>query len=223
MFQKGKELEEVFHTAAAFYKIESGENTLLCRSLANIHRMGVETEKVDALFVLLNPGKCLPIFEEEAIPILTRQQEELPLLKAYPDNTLYQLMRLMQRMDWDLVQIINLTDVRTEKFSEYKEMQSKMNVQCDNRHTVFGSDRQSELESLVTAGGTVIAGWGTKSSISDVADEAYKKLSELCTVNGIPYKNGALYYHPFPWIQEKCIMWLDDMESQCKEPAELIK
>ena len=223
MFQSGKELEAVFSTEAAFYKLKTNERTQLCRSLAAIRRTGSQEEGADALFVLLNPGKCLPVEGEGSVPFLSGGPGSVPLSPAVPDNTLHQLMRLMERMNWNYVQVINLTDLRTGKFSEYQESQKFMEAYGDMRHSIFAAQRRSELVSIAQAADTIIVGWGTKSSIRRAADEAYSALSELGNIIGLPYKTPPLYYHPFPWIHGKCIQWLDSMEEQLTEVGEVVQ
>ncbi|MCM3611055.1 hypothetical protein M4S82_07290 [Planococcus sp. MERTA32b] len=222
MFQTAKELETLFYTEAAFYKLQTHEKIHLCRSLASIRRTGTETVKPDALFVLLNPGKCLPVDGEETISLLTGEADNLPMLPATPDNTMYQLMRLMERMEWNYVQIINLTDLKTGKFEEYLECQKWMRVHCDNRHNIFSIDRYHELLDRVENAGVVIAGWGTKSQIISAAEEANTILWEIAEVKGLRFRQHPLYYHPFPWLQTKCVMWLDDMEEQLKRVGEVV-
>ncbi|WP_422123296.1 DUF1643 domain-containing protein [Planococcus sp. X10-3] len=222
MFQSAKDLEGVFSTEAAFYKLNTGERTHLCRSLAAIRRKGTQKERVDALFVLLNPGKCLPVDGEDSIPLLSGIVDGVPLNPATPDNTMYQLMRLMERMNWDHVQIINLTDLRTGTFDDYKESKKFMQEQEDSRHNIFAIDRYSELMDCVERADAIIAGWGVKSSITPIALEAYTILSELGTVSGLANSSHPLYYHPFPWIRGKCIQWLDDMEQQLKKAEQVV-
>ncbi|WP_298825461.1 DUF1643 domain-containing protein [uncultured Planococcus sp.] len=222
MFQSGKELENLFYTEAAFYKLQTHGENQICRSLVSISRIGAESEGVDALFVLLNPGKCLPLAGEDSIPLLSGEVADLPLTPATPDNTLYQLMRLMERMNWNSVQVINLTDLRTRKFEEYKEGQRFMKQYGDNRHTIFSMDRYVELLGCVEQADTVIAGWGTKAPIIPAAENAHILLWEVADIKGLAYKTHPLYYHPFPWLQNKCIKWLDDMEAQLKRTAEVV-
>ncbi len=222
MYQSAKELETIFSTEAVFYRLWANNVNHLCRSVAYIRRKESETFGTDALFVLLNPGKSLPIDGEDAIPLLTADVDLLPILPATPDNTMLQLMRLMERMEWNHVQIINLTDLRTGKFSEYLESQKLMKAQEDSRHSIFSIDRYPELLDIVEGVDNIIAGWGTKPEIIGPAEEAYTILSELGDVRGVPYLKHPLFYHPFPWLQTKCIKWLDDMEEQLKKTAEII-
>lgn len=222
MFQSAKELENLFYTEAAFYKLQTHEKTHFCRSLAAIRRTGTESKGADALFVLLNPGKCLPVDGQETISLLTGEVDVLPLLRATPDNTMYQLMRLMERMKWNHVEIINLTDVITGKFEEYLECQLGMKVHHDNRHSIFSIDRYHELLDRVENAGVIIAGWGTKSQITSAAAEANTILGELAEVKGLRYRQHPLYYHPFPWLQSRCVTWLDDMEEQLKRVVEAV-
>lgn len=222
MFQTSKELAAIFSTRAAFYKLAADEKVYLCRSAAAIRRIGSDQEDADALFVLLNPGKSLPVDGEESISLLTREVDALPMLPATPDNTMYQLMRLMERMEWNHVQIINLTDIRTGKFEEFLEGQQWMKSHRDNRHSIFSIDRYHELLDRIENSDAIIAGWGTKSQIISAAEEANAILWEIAEVRGLRYRQHPLYYHPFPWLQTKCVMWLDDMEEQLKREVEVV-
>lgn len=222
MFQPSKELETIFSTEAAFYRLETGGQEKLCRSLATIRRINMQIRNANALFVLLNPGKSMPMKEKEPIPVFTGGVDPQPLVPAVPDNTMYQLMRLMERMNWDYVKIINLTDLRTEKFEEYLESQRFMKQHGDSRHSVFSIDRRNELVDYAGNAESIIAGWGTKSAIIPAAEEAYSSLSELGNVKGLSYKSLPLFYHPFPWLQHKCVKWLDDMEEQLKSTMEAV-
>lgn len=222
MFQSARELEKIFSTEAVFYKLKVDKESHLCRSVAAIRRIGFQTERTDALFVLLNPGKCLPMDGEDAIPYLAGELDILPMLPAIPDNTMFQLMRLMQRMEWNHIQIINLTDLRTAKFNEYLDSQKLMKTHRDSRHSIFSIDRYPELLECVESAGVVIAGWGTKPQIIPDADGANTILWEIAEVKGLRYRLHPLYYHPFPWLQSKCVMWLDDMEEQLKSVVEVV-
>ncbi|QHJ71255.1 DUF1643 domain-containing protein [Planococcus halotolerans] len=222
MFQSAKELETIFLTEGVFYRLLTNNVSHFCRSVAYIRRKGSFTDGTDALFVLLNPGKSLPVDGEDAIPFLTGEVDILPILPATPDNTMFQLMRLMERMEWNQVQIINLTDLRTGKFNEYLDGQKLMRTHRDSRHSIFSIDRYPELLDIVEGADHIIAGWGTKQEITGAAEEAYTVLSELGEVTGIPYNKQPLYYHPFPWLRTKCIKWLDDMEEQLKGATKVV-
>lgn len=222
MFQSAKELEKLFNTEAAFYKLLTGNRIHICRSLATIRRIGNESDKADALVVLLNPGKCLPLAGRDSIPLLSGEIAGLPILPASPDNSMYQLMRLMERMNWNHTRIINLTDIRTEKFEEHLESQLFMKILHDNRHDLFSIDRYGELLDNMEDVEVVIAGWGTKSAIKPAAENAYIILDELVGVRGLPYKTHPMFYHPFPWLQSKCMDWLDGMEEQMKRVEETV-
>ncbi|WP_033543772.1 DUF1643 domain-containing protein [Planococcus sp. CAU13] len=221
MYQTRKELEKTFQTAAAFYKLELAGRTLLCRSLAEIRRKGAVAERADALFVLLNPGQCLPSDAESEIPVLDGLAAELPLVKAEPDNTLRQLMRLMERMNWNYVKVINLTDIVSGKFREFWKTQEFIELHDESRHSLFNMERHFELQRHVQMSEKVVVGWGINPKIRGGAEEAY-----LCLLlfwqkepYGIPHEIYPSFYHPFPWMRSKCIKWLDDMEQQLKLPV----
>lgn len=212
MFQKGKELECIFHTEGAFYFLETAGRNQFCRSLATVRRIGTDSETVDALFVLQNPGKSMPI-DVHMAPLVIDWTEEIPLVPAKPDPTIHQVMRLMERRQWNFVQIINLTDLRCAEFADYKERIEFMDRYFDQSHRIFSIYREDELTSCVENAEVVIAGWGTKTYNLDAAQYAYMILNRMCTVEGLRADTHPLFSHPYPMLQRKCIEWLDDMDK----------
>lgn len=212
MFQTGKKLEGIFHTEGAFYFLETAGRNQFCRSLATVCRIGTDSETVDTLLVLQNPGKSMPI-DVHIAPLVIDWTEEIPLVPAKPDPTIHQVMRLMERRHWNFVQIINLTDLRCAEFADYKERVEFMNRNFDDRHRIFSDSRQHELAWYVENAEMVIVGWGTKPYNLEVAHDAYMTLNGIRPVEGLRAGIQPLYYHPYPILQKKCIKWLDDMDK----------
>ncbi|AQQ54083.1 DUF1643 domain-containing protein [Planococcus lenghuensis] len=214
------ELKQVFETEGAFYELESGERREICRRSLIIRRIGTEATRADALFVLASPGRCMPI---DQAALFTKNPEELaniPHLKANPDNTVYQLMRLMDRMNWQRLEVINLSDLRAGNFSELEEKLMFMEQQEEQYHSIFSPKRTDELNHLLQSAERIIAGWGTNPVIRQQATRALGVLASLCTVEGLQHDSPPYYYHPFPRLHDKCIKWLDDMERHLQGDME---
>lgn len=62
------ELLKTFHVLGSFYKVQTEGEIFNCRSQAKLIRKGVQTDDLDAIFVLVNPGGCKP---SDAIPTIT--------------------------------------------------------------------------------------------------------------------------------------------------------
>lgn len=158
MFTKGKELEKMFETEAAFYVLNTNGREQLCRRLAAIRRKGSDSVRADALFILQNPGQCRPVDLAAPAAFTAGIPEEAQLVESKPDYTIHQLMRLMERRGWNLVQVINLTDLCAGDYADFKERQEFMRENGETRHSIFSPGRRIELEALVDAAGMIIAG-----------------------------------------------------------------
>jgi len=64
----------------------------------NTSRINSEKQRADTVIIMINPGSCKPV--------LAAQSGEGT--ETRPDKTQLQLMRLMERMSWDEMKIVNL-------------------------------------------------------------------------------------------------------------------
>ncbi|WP_088007140.1 DUF1643 domain-containing protein [Indiicoccus explosivorum] len=220
LFPTEGELKQQFETAGAFYELESGGRRELCRSLLAIRRIGTQSEEAEALFVLTNPGKCLPTDQGAALPVDPPSLEEVPLQQADPDHSIYQLMRLMDRLRWNKTYVVNLTDLRAGNMDDLKLKLRFMAAQQDDRHSIFSSGREQELRKIAEGSSCIVAGWGTNAIIRDLAIRAFRKLNTFGPVDGLAHKTPPYYYHPFPHLHAGCLKWLDEMEVQLQKDAE---
>lgn len=212
LFPTEGELKQVFEVEGSFYELEVDGRREICRSSLVITRIGTETERTDALFILMNPGRCLPVDQSILFTKNPEAIEGLPYHKANPDHTLCQLMRLMERVNWNKVQVINLSDLRAGQADEFREKIKFMETHGEQRHSVFSLDRKEELNRLIASADRVIAAWGTHSAIRQQASDALDVLAPICRVEGLEHRNRPYYYHPFPHLHDKCMKWLADME-----------
>ena len=117
-----EQLNNVFAVFGHFYRSDFADQVYIDRSpgfrsvleIRRIENGGAGAGKdADALFVMMNPGGSRP-------KDLSCSPRDWPLdprpnstfVRAVPDETQYQVMRLMEVFNWNLVRVINLSDVR---------------------------------------------------------------------------------------------------------------
>lgn len=210
-FILAQDLRKMFYTEGVFYTKELNGEKFACRSVARIRRKGADTTQADAVFVMVNPGSCEPVAENYEYPPFVETMNDLPFVPARSDQTQYQIMRLMERKRWDLVDIVNLSDLRAGKIQNFRSYIQKFNLENDNTHSIFSENRIEEVRRLVGEDTVIIAAWGTHRAKRQRMIDAIEILTNMGEVNGLPHETAPYYYHPFPMVKEKCIKWLDDI------------
>lgn len=216
-FLLAKDLQKKFYTEGSFYHIMLNEKSYTCRGLAKISRIGIEEDTVDAVFVMVNPGSCQPTDEEYQFPDFINNLHEIPMIPAKSDPTQYQIMRLMERKNWGLVYIVNLSDLRAGNINVFREYLNEFQKQENDMHSIFSPERIEELFRMISKDTVVITAWGTQPFMKERMKEALTSLSERTKIMGIPHTSSPYYYHPNPMIKEKCMKWLDDMSETLKD------
>lgn len=203
-----KELLKDFEVEASFYNVKIADRVFECRNHARIKRIGFSSNKLDAIFILCNPGSCDP-FIKETVPLLDPRNEEAPFIKAHSDPTQEQIMRLMKIKQWNLIYIINLSDLCSGNFPDFK---AKLNDALNNSftyHSIFSNEREDEIKKLLDSNPSVdvIAGWGTEAFIKNMAKEVIQhKL--INNIKGWKHNNHPYYYHPNPHNYKSKKMWI---------------
>lgn len=210
-FLLAADLKKTFYTEGAFYHLDLDGESYKCRGLARISRRETKSEIADALFVLVNPGSCQPEYEDYQFPNYNNDISKIPFAQAKPDPTQYQIMRLMERRGWNMIYIINLSDLRSGNIEEFRMNLNNFEKKHNDSHSIFSGERKWTINSHLSLKTKVIAGWGTNSFISKRASHALSVLKELSKIHGLPHNTTPLYYHPFPMIKASCIKWLDDI------------
>lgn len=205
------ELNAIFQTEGAFYSREVNGEIYTCRSQARITRIDTTPAQADAVFVLVNPGSCQPDNHGYVYPVFSAGFEKVPFVAAKTDPTQHQIMRLMERQNWDLVYIVNLSDLRAGNIDEFKQLKESFELSSNDSHSIFSLGRIRELEELISEKTIIIKGWGTQPFMRSSMIHAINTLTEFDYNTGLPHKTHPYYYHPFPMVQHKCIKWLDDI------------
>lgn len=210
-FTPKAELTAVFKTEGAFYRrIAEGEE-FNCRSLAKITRRDAGTREADAVFVMVNPGSCEPENSCYTYPLFTKNYHQVPLIPAKTDPTQVQIMRLMERQNWDCVYVVNLSDLCSGNIDTFKQLKKRFETSWNDTHSIFSEPRIQEIEYLIGEKTVFIAAWGTQSSMASSMMQALTLLPSFGPVCGLPHAKHPYYLHPKPMLKQGCINWLNEM------------
>jgi hypothetical protein len=216
-FWTAEELKEEFKVLASFYQMKVNRNMFNCRNHALIIRKGYETQKQpDAVIVMANPGSCSPLDSSYQPPVIQDDFRDVPYVSVKTDPTQNQLMRLMKRKDWNVISIINLSDVCSGNMADFSEKLSVANKYSCNHHSIFSEERAAEREAILQgAHSKVILAWGKDNSICELASNALEKFTNEYQIFGLRFQNPKWgFRHPNPMLKSKCIVWLEDMVQQ---------
>ncbi|MCO7176980.1 hypothetical protein ACFP7A_13065 [Sporolactobacillus kofuensis] len=204
-----KDLLMEFEVKASFYNVKIGDRVFECRNQAKINRIGFYSDKLDAIFILCNPGSCDPRMKE-MVPALDPRSEEVPFIQANSDPTQEQIMRLMKIMQWNQISIINLSDLCSGNLADYKTKLKDTNNYSFTYHSIFSNEREDELEKLLHSNLDVelIAGWGTEPCIKNIAEKVFQHRL-INNIKGWKHNTHPFYYHPNPHNYDSKKEWID--------------
>lgn len=197
------QLNELFEVSGDFYSIPGNPADHECRRFLRIRRkqLRLETESaVDAMFIMMNPGGSKPVSDID----LVRGQGLVP---AKPDDTQFQIMRLMNVMTWNTVEVINLSDYRATKSKSFFSVYSSLPPE----HSIFHPSRVDELKAVLRPRLT-IAAWGLSSDLDPLAKAAIKSVTATGKkLIGLQGNHPTGYLHPQPFSTPKQEKWILDM------------
>lgn len=192
------QLLETFDVLGHYYLLE-GQN---CRKLLEIRRACSERPaKADALVVMMNPGSSRPICSERSY--------SPRLVPAHPDDTQYQIMRVMEAWKWSLVNVINLSDLAETKSKTF----CKNLKYAPEAHSIFHPSRVEELDNLLANATTFVRAWGCDGRLRKLgaaATAALSKYSKSTLILGLPGSKTDQFRHPLPPYESDRRKWLDD-------------
>ncbi|SHH59364.1 hypothetical protein [Clostridium grantii] len=228
-FIQEKQLDKEFITFGRFYEVKynNGEPQK-CRSILEIRKRSckdklADTDNIDAVFVMMNPGGSKP--KDEYIQKIKRTKEielgkllEIELVETIPDKTQYQLMRIMKHKDWKYVKVINLSDLREAKSKLfYDKVKNIEGFDKDYIHSIFSEKRKKELNSIFTTYKfyNVVVAWGVNTKLTNLIKLAMgsNKLNNSVGYNKSTDKRKVnfYYYHPLPRGIKKQKLWINEI------------
>jgi len=223
---RATDLKQKFGVFGHFYDLRIGDECIPCRSVLELIAhdqtplyLGHLAESTPQLItVMMNPGSSKPLDpdyipdEIDRIEDVRRKREWVP---ARPDNTQYQIMRVLAANGLHHARILNLSDIRNPKSGQFMDTVHRLNGLPDGAlHSIFCSERTTELTALV--GGPdipVLAGWGRNRRLRPLAEKALARLSGRKLL-GLPVEDGTLFAHPSPMLQRMKDIWLSEINRQ---------
>jgi hypothetical protein len=209
------QLAKRYSATGRFYQVESKSvphEPFRCREALEIFRPGSSELECDAVFVMMNPGGSRPLEVNEPTRL-----EESTLVPTRPDDTQYQLMRLMEAFGWEHVRVLNLSDVRESDSTKLPELLSRcIREQKNDGHSVFSASRQAGLSALLMrqSSAPVILAWGVSPKLKKLAGHALSQMRDhgVAAPLGLehPTRKGWAYYHPLPRSARDQQRWRED-------------
>ncbi|MGM0898599.1 MAG: DUF1643 domain-containing protein [Bacillota bacterium] len=206
-----EQLKQNFSVEAKFYHTEIEDEQFLMRREARIRRNGVFTTQADAVIVMINPSNCAQAGETAKSP------RDAEWISTKPNPTQYQLMNLMERQEWNLITLINLSDICEGNMGNFKIIENKFN-KAGVPHSLFQEENVPEREALLASADHLIFAWGSTNVAKRLASEfglfqdgapkdsySYAK-ALVASENGFPR-------HPKPATVADRVNWLEKMET----------
>lgn len=212
IFRKAAELKKDYTVFASFYKIK-GNDKQIYRNVCDIKSneiLGLN-HKLDAYFIMLNPGSCHPQDKSYCIQEYKDwNQIEINLVKSCPDSAQYQVMRLMDNKRWKFVRILNLSDIKNGDIEKFEDIFSNM---VSKQHSLFDESRDYERAELMSQDAIIIASWTKQKIIKDLAILCKEKLKDK-EISGIPFDKAKIYYKYIkPHIYNQQIKIIEELNS----------
>ncbi len=233
-FLYAAELKKTFRCYGHFYRLNiEGQKPLLCRSTLEITSLpreavgagsdsgdlfGSPNESLnlpDAVVIMMNPGSSRPIEEGDTDRLLELPLPDgfrKPLVLTQPDNTQYQLMRIMVSKQWKHIRILNISDIRDPKSPSFIARTKELNgMKGGGAHSLFSNVRKAEREQMLARkpGAPFILGWGQDAGLIPLAQQCLSSIAGEKTVTIPSENNPILTAHPSPMMQAKKEEWLE--------------
>ncbi len=244
-FLYAAELKKTFRCYGHFYRLNiEGVEPLLCRSMLEITSLpreavgaGIDPDDLfshsepnhtsegvvrylpDAVVIMMNPGSSRPIEEGDTNSLLDMPLPDgfnKPLVLTQPDNTQYQIMRVMVSKGWKHIRILNISDIRDPKSPSFiARTQALADIEGGGAHSLFSKVRKKEREQMLKRkpGAPFILGWGQDAGLIPLAKQCLRCIEGERIVT-IPSENDpVLTAHPSPMMQAKKIEWLKNIRA----------
>ena len=196
-------MRKKFKITGLFYQVKGFK----FRKYLNIKKTDSKRIKPDLMVVMMNPGSSRPIDGNEDYEMET---------EAVPDNTQNQIMRIMEKCNFDYARILNLSDLREPKSSFfYKKIEELKNHKIS--HSIFDENRKSDYEELFEKNIPVIFAWGVNEKLSELASTAIEQIGETQPIGLKKKESDYAYYHPLPQNYLKQKEWVKKISEMIKK------
>lgn len=242
-FIYASELKKTYRCYGHFYRLLcADQEPVLCRSVLEITSLprdavgaGTDSNDLfsqvakpslpDAIIVMMNPGSSRPLEDGDSDSLLSMPLEkgfQKPRLLTQPDNTQYQIMRIMSSQGWSHVRVLNISDIRQPKSPLFIAQTQKMAEWADGEtHSLFCEQRSDERAEMLKRkpNAPFITGWGQDLGLLPLAEQCLQHIEGERQVTVPSPNHPKLTAHPSPMMQEKKEQWLKDICAALKKSA----
>ena len=226
-FLAARQLKERFAAFGHFYELPLSSGAVSCRSVLELlsHARAASLDErwrglPEAVSVMMNPGSSWPLhggWDGDA-PGSTPKR----LVLAQPDTTQYQVMRVMSRMGWEHVRVINLSDLHESRSSKFVCRYPVLG----HAHSIFAAARRNELAQELQRqdGAPLVLAWGVHPRLAPLIAQALPLLKKagLCCGVQRPDAAGGGYFHPLPQRQADKAAWVDTLCAQLQQRRDIL-
>jgi hypothetical protein len=237
-FAYAAELKKTFRCYGHFYRLHvEGIEPQLCRSVLEITSLpreavgagtdpndlfsasGATRNLPDAVVIMMNPGSSRPIEEGDTDSLLTMPLPsgfQKPLVLTQPDNTQYQIMRIMVSKHWNHVRILNISDLRDPKSPSFIAKTKVLDeLPGGGTHSLFSKVRKNERKAMLRRkpGAPFIIGWGQDAGLIPLAKQCLSRIEGEMIITVPAGNDPVLTAHPSPMLQKKKEEWLDAIRA----------
>lgn len=200
-----------FDIQGFFYNQEE----LKFRRFLDIKRKGIDSQESDLNVIMMNPGSSKPKKIDENISLDYLDK----FVEAHPDTTQSQIMKIMEKCNFNHARIVNLSDIRNTNSNNFYKMLS--NELKELEHSIFHEGNRHFLKSYLNPNAMFILAWGVDKNLQYLSKLALGVLNELWEIDiikvGLEHPTNKYgYYHPLPKTQQSQKDWVDKMSEKIK-------
>lgn len=205
-FNNINELRKTYEVKASFYK----KDDTTFRNYADIIRKGYKEDKIDAYIIMMNPGSCKPINDEDLKN--SSSPESAIYIDAKNDRAQKRVMQLMDNTNFNKVRILNIFDCKEPKSSKAAQMANKDYGFPIN---IFSHARKDELNKLTKDNVPYIVAYGLNGLV-DFKKLALEFLADKKVYGIKKDNNDLLYYYLSPFKEIDAQKIITEIVSQIK-------
>ncbi|MFV0178670.1 DUF1643 domain-containing protein [Empedobacter falsenii] len=169
--------------------------------------------KPDLIVIMMNPGG-------------SRQKNHMienSFVETIPDKTQNQIIEVMCRTGKDFARILNLSDYRCSKSSEFLKKLKKL----EETHSIFCDKRIDDIKENLIDGVPIILAWGVDYRLRFLAEKAYKRILEIVPnsiiVNDKHHRYEYAFRHPLPRTNKLKYEWVNNISNALGQLAQVEK
>jgi hypothetical protein len=157
---------------------------------------------------MMNPGSSRPLVEvNNRIRARAIRKLRVSLVPTKPDTTQYQVMRLMHFQEWRHVRVLNLSDLRSPRSTEFIKMFQRLENDSNfDSHSIFSDARMDDLSSKLSKCKKIplVLAWDLSDKLNPLIDRCMSRLPKKRKVTGLLEPGSSRKYrHPLPSLHEQ--------------------